>query len=75
MAYQVHTVTILKEDREKADAILEKHWMMGDIDAITTNEEKGTDGCIKIIYWISPYICEDLGVIENEFKQEGIRVL
>ena len=75
MAYRVHNVVIPKADRVKADLILEKHWMKGDIDAITVDERKSTDGISVIHYWISPYICEDLGIIINEFKREGIRVM
>ena len=74
MAYRVHSVTIQKEDQEKADAILDKHWLMGEIDTITTGEKQNSEGIDLVEYWISPYICEDLGVIENEFKQEGIRI-
>ena len=73
--YRVHNVTIRKEDQNKADDILMKHWMMGDIDAIKSNEDRDSDGTIKVIYWISPYICEDLEINTNEFIQAGIQVL
>ena len=76
--YRVYNITIHADDRDKADVILEKHYHAGDID-----EMRAEDGVIKdngelvrtVSYWISPYICDDLGVIVNEFKQEGIRVL
>lgn len=75
MAYQPHYVKIRKEDRNKADAILEKHWLKGDLDDISASEEPRSDGGESVIYRICPYICEDLGVIVDEFKQEGIQVL
>jgi hypothetical protein len=75
MAYQAYNVLMRKEDQAKADAILEKHWMAGDIDVITTNVRENSDGSAKVEYWISPYICEDLDVIVDEFKLVGIHIV
>jgi hypothetical protein len=75
MAYRVHNVVIPKADRVKADLILEKHWMKGDIDAITCDSVPRSNGETTIAYWIAPYLCEDLQIIVDEFKQEGIRVM
>lgn len=73
--YQVHTVTIRKEDYGKADEILEKHYMMGDIDDIKVDEYTESDGTTKVNFRISPFIYEDLQTIISEFKQSGIQVL
>lgn len=75
MAYQVYDVKIRKEDREKADTILLKHWHNGDIDTITGDEMKNSDGTIVVTLWIVPYIYEDLETIKEELKQEGIQLL
>jgi hypothetical protein len=76
--YRVHNVTIRKEDRDKADAIIEKHYLAGDIDEVYTEKRAAhVDGelIMTVSYWISPYICEDLQIIIDEFKQEGIQII
>lgn len=75
--YRVHSVTILAEDCDKADVILEKHYRMGDIDEVSTEDrvDKNGDELVRFItYWIRPYIYDDFETIVNEFKQEGIRI-
>jgi hypothetical protein len=73
--YQSHVVAIPKEDHKKADEILHKYWMRGDIDLVTYTEKKNRDGVVATVFRISPYIYEDFEAIVNEFKQEGIRVM
>ena len=70
--YQVHNVTIQKEDQEKADAILYSHQY--DYDDIHVGEDVDSEGNRTITYWIKPYIYEDFEDIVNEFKENGIRV-
>lgn len=72
--YRAHDVHIRKEDYEKAEAILEKHYRMGEIDDHSASMEIRF-GVQVIVYHIHPYICEDFENIVNEFKQEGIRVM
>ena len=69
--FRAYDVKIRKEDREKADAILEQH----DVDEITCSEEKDSDGSATITYWIRPYLCEDVDIIMNEFVTAGIQIL
>lgn len=71
--YQVHSVTIQKEDREKADAILYSHQY--DYDDIREDGSVDSQGNCTITYWIKPYIYEDFETIVNEFKENGIRVM
>lgn len=73
--YRSHVVAILKEDCKKAEEILQKHWMQGNIDLVTYTEKKNSDGVVATVFRISPYIYEDFEAIVNEFKQEGIRVM
>lgn len=71
--FQVYTIKIRKEDREKADAILLKYWNNGDIDTVT-NEEQIGERLTLVTYWIRPFVYEDLEAIRNEFKQAGIQM-
>lgn len=71
--YQAHDVCIRKEDREKADAILDSHYQTGDIDD-TQEVWETRDGVETITYHIHPYIYEDFEAIIQEFKQAGIQV-
>lgn len=76
--YRVHNVTIRADDRDKADAILEKHYHIGNIDATVIADGVTKDGgelISTVCYWISPYIYDDFERIVNEFKQEGIRIM
>jgi hypothetical protein len=73
--YRAYDVKIKKEDRKKADEILWQHWSNGDIDGITVNDGRSIDGIETIVYWIRPYIYEDLETIMDEFEQAGIQLL
>ena len=68
--YRAYDVTVRKEDREKADMILEQY----DVDEITCSETSHSDGSSTITYWIRPYLCEDVDDIINEFKQANILI-
>lgn len=75
--YQVYDVKIRKDDREKADAILWKHYDNGDFDditigVITSYDREGND---VITYRIAPYLYEDFETIKKEFKEAGIRII
>ena len=71
--YQVHNVTIYKDDKSLADKIIYAHQF--DYDDIRESVQRNHDGNDTITYWIKPYIYEDFEVIVNEFKQNGIRVI
>ena len=71
--YQVHSVTIRKEDEAAADLIL--HEYRWDYDDIRTTVDQHSDGSTTVTYWIKPYIYEDFEAIVNEFKDVGIQVL
>lgn len=67
--YQATDIKIRKEDRAKADKILEQH----DVDEITCSE--GNDGDFRTVtYWIRPYLSEDIDDIVKDFRDNGIQV-
>ena len=69
------SIKIKRCDREKADAILLKHWEDGDIDANSVGEINGSDYLNTTTYWLHLYCSEDLDIIINEFRENGIEVL
>ena len=75
--FQVHDVKIRKDDREKADAILWKHYDKGDLDDVTVDViiHQDRDGNDVITYRIAPYLYEDFETIVKEFKEAGIRMM
>lgn len=74
--YRAHSVTIRKEDEDKADKILCEHYQKGDLDDHTIDpiHNKDREGNVTSTYWIKPYIYEDFETIVNEFKEAGIQV-
>lgn len=75
--FQVHDVRIRKDDREKADAILWKHYDNGDLDEVTIDViiHKDREGNDVITYRIAPYLYEDFETIIKEFIEAGIRII
>jgi hypothetical protein len=63
MGYRVYHVHIRKEDREKGDEIILRHWYNGDIDTIAVNTN--CDG--SIIYCVSPYVYDNLETILRQY--------
>ena len=75
--YRVHTITIRKADRDKADKILWKHYDDGDLDDLTIDVivHKDRDGNPLITYRMKTYIYEDFKTIISEFKEAGIQIV
>ncbi len=75
--YRSYDIKIREVDRAKADAILMRHCVEGDIDdiKIDTIRHVNQDGTCEITYWIGPYIYEDLEAIVKEFKEAGIQII
>lgn len=69
--YRVYSITIRKEDLDKAEEILLKHLNNGDIDAVRRDDSQKDE----VTYQINPYIYEDLEIIKNEFALAGIQIL
>lgn len=72
--YRPHYVHIRKEDYEKAEKILEKHYRSGEIDDHSSTMESRR-GVQAITYCIHPYIYEDFESIVREFIESGIQIL
>jgi hypothetical protein len=68
--YRVHSIKVRKEDGEHAKAILDRYRNKNYFDDMRV--ENRSDG---VLYWINPFLSEDLDIIMDTFKQAGIQVL
>lgn len=68
--YRVRDITIWKEDSNKAETILEKYRRNNYFDDMRIESRKHT-----VVYWLNPYLYEDLDIIIGEIKEAGIQIL
>ena len=75
MAYRVYDIAVRKEDEVKADAIIDYFMSNHDLDDYYVEEHHDSNGETKVIFRVIPYISDDLEVIRNELKLNGIKLL
>lgn len=73
MAFRVYCIELAEENQERASAILNKHCVNGDID-VRHLEFSRRGGMDTVQYWLTCTCSEDLEVIANELKENGIEV-
>lgn len=73
MAFRVYCMELAEENRERASAILYKYCVNGDID-VRQLEFSRRGKMYTVQYWLTCTCSEDLEVIANELKENGIEV-
>ena len=68
--YRVYSITVWKEDSNKADAIIKKYRENNYFDDMHVENRSHT-----VVYWLNLHVSDDLEKIINKFKEAGIQVL
>ena len=71
MEDRYYSITVRKEDESKADTIIQQHQTNDNIDRYYVEGRFDRDGR-KVVYWICPYISEDLETIKQDLVNNGI---
>lgn len=71
--YRIYCIEMAKKDEDKADSILEKYCANNDID-IKYLDHSRRNGIDTVQYWFTCTISDDIEVIVNELKANGIDV-
>lgn len=71
--FRVYCIELARENQDKADAILHKYYMANDID-VKHMEHSRRNGMITVQYWFTCTCSEDIEVIVNELKENGIEL-
>lgn len=71
--YRAHFIEFKEEYRKPAYKILAKHLENGDIDDFRIYEDT-VHGMKRIGFKLHLYVSDDLEIIKNEFREEGIEL-
>ena len=71
--FRVYCIELAKEDQDKAEKILHKHYVNNDID-IKHMEQSYRNHVTTIQYWLTCTVSDDLEGIANELKDAGVEV-
>lgn len=73
MEDRFYSITVNKDDQPKADAIMQRHRANGNIECYYVEGHFDRDSR-KVVYWVKPYISDDLDIIEDDLRQNGIKL-
>lgn len=71
--YNVYCIEVAETDREKTNSIMEKYCANNDIDVKHLSGSR-RDGIYTVQYWFTCTCSDDIEVIANELKTNGIRL-
>ena len=71
--FRVYCIELARENRDKADAILHKYYINGDID-VKYLSPSSRDRKPTVQYWLTCVCSEDLDKIAKELKDNGIEL-
>ena len=74
MGYRFYDITVERKDEDKANSIISHHMDIGNLHDCYVCRESGSNGRRLVRYRVSPYISEDLEIIKNDFKKNGIEL-
>lgn len=71
--FRVYCMEVAKENQDKVEAVLHKYYVSGFIDVKHMEQSRRGD-LTTVQYWLTCLCSDDIEVIANELKAEGIEL-